>query len=500
MKSKFNFFDFQQKVNYKNEILSGFTVALALVPEAVSFALIAGLHPLNGLYAAFVLGLVSAIFGGRPAMISGATAAVAVVIAPLAKSHGVEYVFATVILAGIIQMIIGVLKFGKFMRLVPTPAILGFMNGIGILIFLAQVNQFKDENGHWLTGTNFLIYLSLVIFSIVIIVGFPRLTKLIPASLVAIIVVFFTVYFSGIDTRFVGNISGGFPNFHIPSVPLTIHTFELILPYAIIFAGVGLIQSLLSLSILDQMTQSKGKANREAIAQGAGNVIAGFLTAMGGAGMLGQSLINISSGARARLSGIIGASMLLIFVLFGNDFISKIPMAALTGVMIMVAFGTFKWSSLRMVNKMPRKDVYIVFMVTLITVLLKNLALAVIVGVLIAALVFAWESAKRIRTRKFIDEKGVKHYEVFGPLFFASTSVFEEKFDVLNDPEEIIIDFTESRVVDMSAIETLNKLTENYKKNGKKVELKNLSEDCLNLLSGASTIVSLNIIQNNGVK
>uniref|UniRef100_UPI00404AFFA5 SulP family inorganic anion transporter n=1 Tax=Fluviicola sp. TaxID=1917219 RepID=UPI00404AFFA5 len=284
MKSKFNFFDFQQKVNYKNEILSGFTVALALVPEAVSFALIAGLHPLNGLYAAFVLGLVSAIFGGRPAMISGATAAVAVVIAPLAKSHGVEYVFATVILAGIIQMIIGVLKFGKFMRLVPTPAILGFMNGIGILIFLAQVNQFKDENGHWLTGTNFLIYLSLVIFSIVIIVGFPRLTKLIPASLVAIIVVFFTVYFSGIDTRFVGNISGGLPNFHIPSVPLTIHTFELILPYAIIFAGVGLIQSLLSLSILDQMTQSKGKANREAIAQGAGNVIAGFLTAMGGAG------------------------------------------------------------------------------------------------------------------------------------------------------------------------------------------------------------------------
>ena len=495
MKQYFNLFDFKQKVDYKTEVLSGLTVALALIPEAVSFALIAGLQPLNGLYAAFILGLISSIFGGRPAMISGATAAVAVVIAPLVKSHGVDYVFASVVLAGIIQLIAGFLKLGKFMRLVPTPAILGFMNGIGILIFMAQVYQFKDASGAWLIGSPLYIYLGLVMLTIAIIWFLPKFTKAIPASLVAILTVFAVVYFTGIDTKTVGNIEGGFPQFHLPNVPFTFETLQLIFPYAAIFAGVGLIQSLLSLNILDEITQTKGNTNKEAVAQGTGNIIAGFISAMGGAGMLGQSLINTNSGARARLSGIVGASMLLVFVMFGSSFISIIPMAALTGVMIMVAYGTFKWATLRIVNKMPKQDIFIGITVTLITVLMKNLALAVIVGVIISALVFAWESAKRIRARKYIDEKGIKHYEIFGPLFFGSTTAFTEKFDIQNDPKEVIIDSQESRINDMSAIEAVNKLTERYLKVGKIVHLRHLSEDCRQLLKNADRVIEVNILE-----
>lgn len=495
MKPYLNLFDFKQKVDYKTEVLSGLTVALALIPEAVSFALIAGLQPLNGLYAAFILGLISAVFGGRPAMISGATAAVAVVIAPLVKSHGVDYVFATVVLAGVFQLVAGFLKLGKFMRLVPTPAILGFMNGIGILIFMAQVNQFKDTSGDWLTNSPLYIYFGLVLLTIAIIWFLPKLTKAVPASLVAILTVFAIVYFSGIDTKTVGNIAGGFPKLHIPNVPFNLETLQVIFPYAIIFAGVGLIQSLLSLNILDEITQSKGSTNKEAVAQGTGNIIAGFISAMGGAGMLGQSLININSGARARLSSIVGACMLLVFVMFGSSFISIIPMAALTGVMIMVAYGTFKWATLRILNKMPKQDIFIGITVTLITVLMKNLALAVIVGVIISALVFAWESAKRIRARKYIDEKGIKHYEIFGPLFFGSTTAFTEKFDILNDPNEVIIDFKESRISDMSAIDAVNKLTERYLKVGKVVHLRHLSEDCRKLLQNADKVIEVNIIE-----
>ena len=491
----YKLFDFQQKVDYKTEILSGLTVSLALIPEAVSFALIAGLQPLNGLYAAFILGLISSIFGGRPAMISGATAAVAVVIAPLVKSHGVDYVFATVVLAGVIQLVAGLLKLGKFMRLVPTPAILGFMNGIGILIFMAQVNQFKDASGNWLIGSPLYIYFGLVMLSIAIIWFLPKLTKAVPASLVAILTVFAVSYFIGIDTKTVGNIAGRFPQLHFPNVPFSFETLQVILPYAVIFAGVGLIQSLLSLNILDEITQTKGRTNKEAVAQGTGNIIAGFISAMGGAGMLGQSLININSGARARLSGIVGACMLLVFVMFGSSFISIIPMAALTGVMIMVAYGTFKWATLRIVNKMPKQDIFIGITVTLITVLMKNLALAVIVGVIISALVFAWESAKRIRARKYIDEKGVKHYEIFGPLFFGSTTAFTEKFDIKNDPNEVIIDFKESRINDMSAIDCVNKLTERYLNLGKVVHLRHLSEDCRTLLQNADKVIEVNILE-----
>ena len=488
-------FDLTQKVNYKTEILSGLTVALALIPEAVSFALIAGLHPLNGLYAAFILGLMSSVFGGRPAMISGATAAVAVVIAPLVTSHGIDYVFATVVLAGVIQLTAGLLKLGKFMRLVPTPAILGFMNGIGILIFMAQVNQFKDASGNWLTGSPLYIYFGLVVLTIAIIWFLPKLTKAVPASLVAILTIFAVVYFAGIHTKTVGNIAGGFPQLHIPDVPFNFETLKIIAPYAFIFAGVGLIQSLLSLNILDEITQTKGRSNKEAVAQGTGNIIAGFISAMGGAGMLGQSLINITSGARARLSGIIAACMLLVFVMFGSSFISIIPMAALTGVMIMVAFGTFKWATLRIVNKMPKQDIFIGVTVTLITVLMKNLALAVIVGVIISALVFAWESAKRIRAKKYTDENGIKHYEIYGPLFFGSTTAFAEKFDIANDPNEVIIDFKESRLNDMSAIDAVNKLTERYLKVGKTLHLRHLSDDCRQLLKNADKVVEVNIIE-----
>lgn len=495
MKPYLNLFDFKQKVNYKNEILSGLTVAMALVPEAVSFALIAGLSPLNGLYAAFILGLISSIFGGRPAMISGATAAVAVVIAPLVNLHGVDYVFATVILAGIIQLIVGFLKLGKFMRLVPQPAILGFMNGIGVLIFMAQVNQFKDSTGNWYTGTELNTYLGLVITTILIIVLLPKLTKVVPSSLVAILAVFGIVVVFGITTKTVGNIAGGFPQFHMPNVPLNFETLNIIAPYAFIFAGVGLVQSLLSLNILDEITQTSGNSNKEAKAQGAGNIIAGFISAMGGAGMLGQSLINITSGARARLSGIIASVMLLVFVMFGSGFIGKLPMAALTGVMIMVAYGTFKWASLKTFNKMPKSDIIVLILVTLVTVFMRNLVLAVVIGVVISALVFAWENAKRIRARKFVDDKGVKHYEIFGPLFFGSVSAFNEKFDVANDPEEVIIDFAESKVVDMSGIEALNKLTERYLKVGKKLHLKHLSADCRTLLKNADKIIEVNILE-----
>jgi len=493
MKKNNSFFDFSQKVDYKAEALAGLTVALALIPEAVAFALIAGLHPLNGLYAAFIMGFISSVFGGRPVMISGATAAVAVVIAPLVLSHGVEFVFATVILAGFIQVIAGLLGLGKFMRLVPQPAILGFMNGIGILIFLSQLNQFKDGNGNWLTGNPLFIFLGLVLLTILVIILLPKITKAVPSSLVAILVVFGIVFFGGLDTKTVGNIAGGFPSFHLPDVPFSMETLWIIAPYAFIFAGVGLIQSLLSLVILDDMTQTKGNPNREAVAQGIGNTISGFISAMGGAGMLGQSLINFNSNARARLSGIIAAILLLIFVMFGSDFIGKLPMAALTGVMIMVAYGTFKWSSIRMLNKMPKQDIFIMLTVTLVTVFMKNLVLAVIIGVVIAALVFSWDNAKRIRARKSIDANGAKIYEIYGPLFFGSIAAFQEKFDVKNDPLEVVIDFAESRIVDMSAIEALNKITDLYLKERKNVVIKHLSSDCRTLLKNADKLIEVNV-------
>ncbi len=498
MKKYLNLFDFSQKVNYRTEILSGLTVALALVPEAIAFALIAGLSPLTGLYAAFVMGLVTSVLGGRPGMISGATGAVAVVIVTLARDYGVEYVFAAVVLAGMLQVLAGVLRLGKLMRLVPHPVIFGFVNGLAIIIFMSQLDQFKNADGSWLTGSTLLLFSGLVLLTMLVIWGLPRLSKAVPASLVAILLVFGIVLIFGIDTRTIGDIAsikGGFPPFHLPEVPLTLETLQIIFPYAAIVAGVGLIESLLTLNIVDEITETRGRGNKEAVAQGTANILSGVFSGMGGCAMIGQSLINTSNGARARLSGIVASVMLLVFVVFGADLIERVPMAALTGLMIMVALGTFEWASLRTFRRMPKSDVLVMVLVTLVTVFLHNLALAVLVGVIIAALVFAWDNAKRIRARKHIDENGVKHYEIYGPLFFGSVALFNEKFDVLNDPDEVIIDFRESRVVDMSAIEALNKITERYLKVGKKVHLKHLSRDCRQLLQNADDIIEVNVLE-----
>lgn len=498
MKKYLNLFDFSAKINYRIEVLSGLTVALALVPEAVAFALIAGLSPLTGLYAAFVMGLVTSVFGGRPGMISGAAGAIAIVIVSLAASHGVEYVFATVILAGMLQMGAGFLKLGKLMRLVPHPVIFGFVNGLAIVIFMSQLDQFKDGDGNWLTGDSFAIFLGLVLITMAIIYFLPKLSRAVPASLVAILTIFAIVVALGIDTKTVGDIAsikGTFPPFHIPVVPFSWQTVQIIFPYAAIVAGVGLIESLLTLNIIDEITETRGRSNKEAVAQGAANILSGFFSGMGGCAMIGQSLINTSNGARARLSGIVAAVMLLVFIMFGSGLIERLPMAALTGLMIMVAIGTFEWASLRTFKRMPTSDVFVIVMVTLVTVFLHNLALAVLVGVIIAALVFAWDNATRIRARKRIDADGVKHYEIYGPLFFGSVMTFNDKFDVQNDPDEVVIDFAESRVVDMSAIEALNKITKRYLKVGKRIQLKHLSPDCRKLLSNADKIIEVNVLE-----
>ncbi|SDS01510.1 SulP family inorganic anion transporter [Christiangramia echinicola] len=501
MKKVLNLFDFKQKVNYKTEVLAGLTVAMTMIPESLSFAILAGFPPLMGLYASFIMGLITAIFGGRPGMISGGAGATVIVLIALMKSNGLEYVFAAVALAGVIQIVIGVFKLGKFIRLVPHPVMFGFVNGLAIIIFMSQLDQFKTVvNGDivWLTGTSLYIMAGLVALTIAIVVLLPKITKAVPSSLVAIIVVFILVYFLGIDTKTVediASVSGGFPPFHIPEIPLNWETLELIAPYSMIMAAVGLTEGLLTLNLVDEITETKGNGNRECIAQGGANVLNGFFFGMGGCPMIAQTLVNLSAGSRARLSGIIAAFTILAIILFGAPIIEQVPMAALVGVMIMVAIGTFEWASLKIFNKVPKKDIFLVIIVALITVILHNLALAVLVGVILSALFFAWESAKRIRARKSIDENGVKHYEIYGPLFFASTTNFAEKFDVLNDPDEIIIDFKDSRVADMSAIEALNQVTQRYSKAGKKVHLRHLSRDCRRLLENADALIEVNILE-----
>ena len=469
--------------------------------------MIAGLSPLTGLYAAFSIGLITSIFGGRPGMISGATGAVAVVIVALAKSHGVEYIFAAVVLAGIIQMLAGILKLGKFIRLVPHPVMFGFVNGLAIVIFLAQLDQFKVAGASgilaWMSGTQLYLMLGLVALTMLIIWGLPKITKIVPASLAAILVISAITIGFGLDTRTVGDIAsikGGFPPFHVPSIPFTWEALTVVFPYALIIAGVGLIESLLTLNLIDEITETRGNGNRECIAQGLANFVTGLFSGMGGCAMIGQSLINISSGARARLSGIVASLMLLTFIMFGAPIIEQLPMAALTGLMIMVAIGTFEWTSLKSFGKMPTHDVIVMVLVSLITVFLHNLALAVLAGVVISALAFSWENAKRIRARKHIDADGVKHYEIYGPLFFGSVTAFNEKFSVQDDPENIIIDFYESRVADMSGIEALNKITHRYKAAGKTVQLKHLSARCQKLLAKADNIVDVNIIEGGKVK
>lgn len=501
MQKVFNLFDFSQKVNYKTEILAGLTVAMTMIPESLSFAILAGFPPLVGLYGAFIMGLITAIFGGRPGLISGGAGATVIVLIALMKSHGLEYVFGAIIIAGILQILVGIFKLGKFIRLVPQPVMYGFVNGLAVVIFMSQLEQFKTiVNGEttWLSGSPMLIMLGLVALTIGIVYVFPKITKAIPASLVAIIVVFGLVLVFGIETKQVkdiASVSGSLPPFHIPSIPFNWETLQIIFPYGLVMAAVGLTEGLLTLNLVDEITASKGNSNRECLAQGTANIANGFFFGMGGCPMIAQTLVNLSAGSRARLSGIIGALTILIIILVGAPVIELLPMAALTGVMIMVAIGTFEWTSFKTFNKMPKSDIFVMIIVTLITIFMHNLALAVLIGVIISALVFAWENAKRIRARKYVDENGVKHYEIFGPLFFGSTTAFAEKFDIQNDPKEIIIDFAESRIADMSAIEAVNNITNKYAKLGKTVHLRHLSSDCIILLKNAEAIIDVNILE-----
>ncbi|HCA07085.1 SulP family inorganic anion transporter [Chryseobacterium sp.] len=488
-----------RNVNFKNEILAGLTVAMTMIPESLSFAILAGLSPLTGLYAAFLMGIVTAVFGGRPGMVSGGAGATVVVLIALASSHGVQYLFGAVILAGIIQILVGTFKLGKFVRLIPQPVMYGFLNGLAVIIFMAQVAQFKvvkEGISTWMEGSALLIMAGLTAVTVIIVLVFPKITKTVPSSLVAIIIVFALVYFFNIDTKKVidiASVSGSLPSFHIPEIPLNMDTLKIIFPYSIVMAGVGLIESLLTLNMVDEITNTKGKSDKEAVAQGIANITNGFFGGMGGCAMVAQTLVNIGAGARTRISAIVGALTILFIILFGGSVIEQIPMAALVGVMMMVAITTFEWASFRIITKMPKSDIFVGVLVAVITVVLHNLALAVLIGVIISALVFSWDSAKRIRARKSVDESGNKVYEIYGPLFFGSTTAFLEKFDIANDPENIIIDFKESWVVDMSAIETLNKITEKYKAQNKHVILKHLSPDCIKLLNDAHGFIEVNI-------
>jgi len=494
----------------RNDILSGLTVALALVPEAVAFAFVAGVEPLVGLYAAFMVGLITAVIGGRPGMISGATGALAVVMVALVAQHGVEYLFATVVLMGLIQVLAGVLRLGKFIRLVPYPVMLGFVNGLAIVIFLAQLKQFQvaDENGvlGWMSGSSLWIMLGLVALTMAIIHFLPRLTKMIPSSLAAIVVVTALVLAFDLDVRSVqqvlqdmtgdplASIAGGFPSFHIPSVPLTWETLQIIFPYAIILAAIGLIESLLTLTLIDELTDTRGRGNQECVGQGVANTVTGFFGGMGGCAMIGQSMINIKSGGFGRLSGISAALFLLAFILFASGLIEMIPVAALVGVMFMVVIGTFEWTSFRLFGRVPAADLLVSVMVAAVTVW-TDLAVAVIVGVIVSALVFAWQHAKQMSAKSFINAEGSKVYELNGPLFFGSIHAFNELFDPKNDPDDVIVDFYDSRVADHSGLEAIDALAERYQRAGKKLHLKHLSAECRDLLTRAGDLVEVNVIE-----
>lgn len=501
MKPYLQLFDFSKKINYRTEILAGLTVAMTMIPESLSFAILAGFPPLTGLYAAFIMGLVTAILGGRPGLVSGGAGATVIVLIALMKTQGIEYVFAAVALAGLIQILVGLFRLGKFVRLVPQPVMFGFVNGLAVIIFMSQLEQFKtlvNGKAQWLSGSPLYVMIGLVLLTVTIVVILPKITKAVPSSLVAIIVVFLIVLGFGIDTKLVRNIAsvaGGFPPFHIPKVPLNIDMLKVIFPYSLIMAGVGLTEGLLTLNLVDEITETKGDRNRESMAQGVANILNGFFTGMGGCPMIAQTLVNLSAGARARLSGIIAALTILVIILVGAPVIDRVPMAALVGVMMMVAIGTFEWMSFKVINKMPKQDIVIGILVALITIWLHNLALAVLVGVIISALVFAWDSSKRIRASKYTDEAGAKHYELFGPLFFGSVANFNELFDIIQDPQNVIIDFKHSRVFDMSGIDALNKLTERYRSAGKKLQLRHLSNDCKRLLKNADEIIQVNIIE-----
>ena len=506
-------FNLNKVASARNDVLSGLTVALALVPEAVAFAFVAGVDPLVGLYAAFMVGLITACIGGRPGMISGATGALAVVMVSLVADHGVEYLFITVVLMGMLQITAGVLRLGKFIRMVPYPVMLGFVNGLAIVIFLAQLGQFGEAGQPgwldgtfmqgsiidvaWLRGEELYMLLSLVLVTMIIIHSLPRFTNALPSSLVAIAVVTGLVLYLDINTKVVGDvasISGGLPSFHIPQVPFNLETLWIILPYAIILAAIGLIESLLTLRLIDEITETRGQGNRECIGQGVANTVTGFFGGMGGCAMIGQSMINVNSGGRGRMSGISAAIFLLLFILVASPLIEQIPLAALIGVMFIVVIGTFEWSSFRIVGKVPRSDALILVTVSGVTVA-TDLAVAVVVGVIISALVFAWEHAKHIRIDAREDHKGSTVYAVTGPLFFGSVTSFLERFDPKADNDDVVIDFARSRVADHSGLDAIDTLAERYENAGKTLHLVHLSEECRLLLKKAGNLVEVNVIE-----
>jgi SulP family sulfate permease len=487
---------------WRIELLSGLTVALALVPEAVAFAFVAGVHPLVGLYAAFIVGLITALIGGRPGMISGATGALAVVMVSLVAQHGVEYLFAAVVVMGLIQIGAGVFRLGKFIRLVPHPVMLGFVNGLAIVIFLAQLSQFQVPgsaehaghgmaNGQWLSGASLIIMLALVAMTMFVIWALPKFTTIVPAPLAGIAITAGIVIAFGLDVPRVGDmasIQGGLPGFHIPMVPLTLETLWIILPYALILSAIGLIESLLTLNLVGEITGERGGASQECVAQGVANTVTGFFGGMGGCAMIGQSMINVKSGGRTRIAGIAAALFLLSFILFASPLIEQIPLAALVGVMFMVVIGTFAWNSLKILFKVPRMDAFVIVLVTGVTVM-TDLATAVVVGVIVSALAYAWQNATRIHAKTYTTPEGAKVYQVQGPLFFGSAEGFAELFSPETDPALVVIDFADSRVADQSALQAIERIAGKYETAGKKIELRHLSRDCHRLLTKAGHLM-----------
>ncbi len=503
----------------KDDILSGFTVALALVPEAVAFAFIVGISPIIGLYGAFMMALITALIGGRPGMISGATGAMAVVMVNLVTDAnnygatlgysgpelGLQFLFVTLLFTGIFQILAGVLRLGKYVRMIPHHVMMGFVNGLAIVIMISQLGMFKS-NGEWLGGQKLYVMVGLVALTMILMVIIPKISKKLPSTLLAILFVSAIVIFFGVDTETVksfvasgspdgnGSLAASLPTFAIPIIPFTMKSIGIILPYALILSAIGLIESLMTLNLIDELTDNHGSGNRECVAQGTANIVNGFFGGMGGCAMIGQSIINIKSGGRGRLSGIVAGVSLLIFILFASTYIEMVPIAALVGVMFMVVIGTFAWSTFKIINKVPIADVLVIAVVTVVTVLV-DLAIAVLSGIIISALVFAWQNALRVRARKRIDEHGIKHYEIYGPLFFGSTKTFSEKFEFNKDPDEIIIDFKESRIMDQSAIEAINKIAEKYLTLGKTIHLRHLSNDCRKLVKKAQKICDVNVLE-----
>ena len=503
----------------KDDILSGFTVALALVPEAVAFAFIVGISPIIGLYGAFMMALITAVIGGRPGMISGATGAMAVVMVNLVSDAnnygstlgysgpelGLQFLFVTLLFTGLFQILAGVLRLGKYVRMIPHPVMMGFVNGLAIVIMISQLGMFKSD-GEWLGGEKLLIMVGLVSLTMALMVLIPKVSKKLPSTLLAILIVSAFVIFFGVDTETVrsfvasgspdgnGSLAASLPTFAIPIIPFTLESIMIILPYALILSAIGLIESLMTLNLIDELTDNHGSGNRECVAQGTANIVNGFFGGMGGCAMIGQSIINIKSGGRGRLSGIVAGLSLLVFILFASSYIEMVPIAALVGVMFMVVIGTFAWSTFKIINKVPKADVLVIAVVTAVTVMV-DLAIAVLSGIIISALVFAWQNALRVRARKRIDEHGIKHYEIYGPIFFGSTKTFTEKFDFNNDPDEIIIDFKESRIMDQSAIEAINKIADKYLLQGKTIHLRHLSNDCRKLIKKAQKICDVNVLE-----